>query len=166
MLNLVVLIGRLTQDPELRYTPSGVAVCNFSLAVERPFTNQEGERETDFVDIVVWRRQAETCANHLGKGRLVAVQGRLQIRSYEDRDGIRRRRAEVVANNVRFLDWPSDARRTGSDTPSRSRRQREDSPSQQKGRPGGQAPADDVDDLEDFDDFDEDADFPDDEVPF
>ena len=106
MLNTVVLIGRLTRDPELRYTPAGVAVCNFSLAVDRPFTNQRGERETDFVDIVVWRQQAETVSQHLQKGRLCAVQGRLQIRSFEGQDGQRRRVAEVVADTVRFLDRP------------------------------------------------------------
>jgi single-strand DNA-binding protein len=107
-MNKVILIGRLGQDPELRYTPNGVAVCNFSLAVERSFTNQEGEREVDWIDIVVWRKQAENCANHLGKGRLVAVEGRLQIRSYETNEGQKRRVSEVVANNVRFLDWPDD----------------------------------------------------------
>ncbi|GAB6877401.1 single-stranded DNA-binding protein [Thermaerobacter litoralis] len=104
MLNVVVLIGRLVRDPELRYTPSGVAVGRFTVAVDRPFTNQQGERETDFIDIVVWRKLAETCANHLSKGRLVAVRGRLQVRSYETQDGQRRRAAEVVADDVRFLD--------------------------------------------------------------
>lgn len=111
MLNTVVLIGRLTRDPELRYTPGGAAVAGFALAVDRPFTNQQGERETDFIDIVCWRQLAEQVANHLGKGRLVAVEGRLQIRSYETQDGQRRKVAEVVANNVRFLDAP---RRTAS----------------------------------------------------
>ena len=104
MLNSVILIGRLTRDPELRYTPNGVAVGGFTLAVDRPFTNQQGERETDFIDIVVWRRLAETCANNLSKGRLVAVRGRLQIRSYDTQDGQKRRVAEVVADEVRFLD--------------------------------------------------------------
>jgi single-strand DNA-binding protein len=108
VLNRVVLIGRLTRDPELRYTPSGVPVAGFTLAVDRPFTNQQGERGTDFVPIVVWRKQAETCANYLGKGRLVAVDGRLQIRSYDTPDGQRRRVAEVVADSVRFLDRPRE----------------------------------------------------------
>ncbi|SDC85219.1 single stranded DNA-binding protein (ssb), partial [Candidatus Frackibacter sp. WG11] len=71
-MNKVILIGRLGQDPELRYTPNGVAVCNFSIAVQRPFTNQQGERDVDWVDIVVWRKQAENCANYLAKGRQVA----------------------------------------------------------------------------------------------
>lgn len=106
MLNSVVLIGRLTKDPQLRYTPAGVAVCSFSLAVDRPFANQQGERDTDFIDVVVWRRDAENVAQHLTKGRLAAVQGRLQIRSYETQDGQRRKAAEVVADHVRFLDRP------------------------------------------------------------
>ena len=108
MLNRIILIGRLTRDPELRYTAAGIPVAHFSLAVDRPFTNQQGERETDFIDIVVWRKLAEVCTNNLGKGRLVAVEGRLQIRSYETQDGQKRRVAEVVAENVRFLDWPKD----------------------------------------------------------
>ncbi|UNC93712.1 single-stranded DNA-binding protein [Candidatus Contubernalis alkaliaceticus] len=105
MINSVVLVGRLTRDPELRYTPSGGnAVVNFTLAVNRPFTNQQGEREADFVRIVAWRKLAENCANFLGKGRLAAVTGRLQVRSYEADDGQRRTIAEVVADNVQFLD--------------------------------------------------------------
>lgn len=105
MLNQVVLIGRLTHDPELRYTAGGgVPVTTFSLAVERPFTNQQGEREADFIKIVTWRKQAENVANYLSKGSLAAVSGRLQIRSYEDNDGVKRKVAEVVADNVRFLD--------------------------------------------------------------
>lgn len=109
MLNKIILIGRLTRDPELRYTPSGTAVTKFALAVDRSRPNQQGERETDFIDIVVWSKLAETCANYLGKGRLVAVDGRLQIRSYDDNQGIRRKAAEVVADNVRFLDRAKDA---------------------------------------------------------
>lgn len=109
MLNKVILIGRLVRDPELRYTPAeGVAVTNFTLAVDRPFTNQRGERETDFIKIVAWRKLAETCANNLSKGRLVAVDGHLQIRSYEDREGIKRIAADVVARDVRFLDSRKD----------------------------------------------------------
>jgi len=108
VLNRIVLIGRLTRDPELRYTPNGIAVASFTLAVDRPFANPQGERETDFIDIVAWRKLAETVSGHLQKGRLVAVQGRLQIRSYETQDGQRRRAAEVVADDVRFLDRPRD----------------------------------------------------------
>ena len=104
MLNRVILIGRLTRDPELRYVPSGQPVASFTLAVDRPFTNQAGERETDFIDIVAWRKLADQVSQHLSKGRLVAVEGRLQIRSYETQDGQKRKVAEVVADAVRFLD--------------------------------------------------------------
>lgn len=114
MLNRIILIGRLVADPQLRYTQSGIAVGNFRIAVDRPFTNQQGERETDFIDIVTWRRLAETCANNLGKGRLIGVEGRLQIREYEY-EGQRRRAAEVVADNVQFLDWPKDGASRGGD---------------------------------------------------
>ena len=106
MLNRIILIGRLTRDPELRYTPQGVPVASFSLAVDRPFANQQGQREADFIDCVAWRKLGETVGNHLTKGRLVAVEGRLQIRSYEAQDGSKRRVAEVIAENVRFLDRP------------------------------------------------------------
>lgn len=109
MLNRVVLIGRLTQDPELRYTNSGTAVASFALAVDRNRTNQNGERETDFINIVVWQKQAELCAQYLHKGRLAAVDGRLQIRSYENKEGQRVRVAEVVAESVRFLDRADSA---------------------------------------------------------
>lgn len=109
MLNRVILVGRLVRDPELRVTPSGVSVASFTVACDRPYVNQQGARETDFIDVVVWRKLAETVANHLAKGRLVALQGRLQIRSYETQDGQRRKVAEVVADEVRFLDRPRDA---------------------------------------------------------
>lgn len=107
MLNRIVLIGRLVADPQLRYTQNGTAVANFRIAVDRPFANQQGERETDFIDIVTWRKLAEVVANNLNKGRLVGVDGRLQVREYEY-EGQRRRQAEVVADTVQFLDWPSD----------------------------------------------------------
>ena len=104
MLNKVILVGRLTKDPELRYTPAnGVAVATFTLAVNRRFANQQGERETDFIPVVVWRKQAENCANYLNKGSMAAVDGMLQVRSYEDREGQRRWVTEVVADNVQFL---------------------------------------------------------------
>lgn len=103
MLNRIVLIGRLTKDPELRYTPNGKAVASFTLAVDRPFKNQRGEREADFINVVVWGSQGENSANYLAKGKLAAVDGRLQIRSYDDKDGQRRWITEVVADSVRFL---------------------------------------------------------------
>lgn len=104
MLNRVILIGRLTQDPELRYTNTGTAVATFTLAVDRNRPNQSGEREADFIRIVVWQKQAELCAQYLHKGRLAAVDGRLQVRSYDNRDGQRVWMTEVVAESVRFLD--------------------------------------------------------------
>lgn len=103
-LNRVILIGRLTKDPELRYTPNGVAVASFVLAVDRARSNQQGEREADFIPIVVWQKQAENCANYLGKGSMAAVDGRLQIRTYDDKEGQRRWVTEVIAESVRFLD--------------------------------------------------------------
>ena len=103
-MNHIIIIGRLTKDPELRYTPNGVAVGSFTVAVDRPINNDNGEREADFIPIVVWWKLAENCANHLRKGRLVAVEGRLQIRTYE-KDGQNHRIAEVVASEVKFLDY-------------------------------------------------------------
>lgn len=104
MLNRVVLIGRLTKDPELRYTPNGVAVASFTLAVNRSRLNAQGEKEADFIPIIVWQKRAENCANYLSKGSLIAVDGRLQVRTYDSKDGQRRWVTEVVAEDVRFLD--------------------------------------------------------------
>ncbi|HHY18510.1 MAG TPA: single-stranded DNA-binding protein [Firmicutes bacterium] len=104
MLNRVILIGRLTRDPELKYTSTGRAVSTFILAVDRNFTNQQGEREADFIPIVTWNKLAETVAHNLVKGRLVAVEGRLRVRSYEAKDGERRWVTEVNADLVQFLE--------------------------------------------------------------
>ncbi|MDC3414926.1 single-stranded DNA-binding protein [Aquibacillus sp. 3ASR75-11] len=104
MLNRVVLVGRLTRDPDLRYTPNGVAVANFTIAVNRPFSNQQGNREADFINCVVWRRAAENLANFMKKGSLVGVDGRLQSRSFDGQDGKRVFVTEVVADSVQFLD--------------------------------------------------------------
>ncbi|MFC5402337.1 single-stranded DNA-binding protein [Cohnella soli] len=105
MLNRVILIGRTTKDCELRYTPAGIAVGQFSLAVDRPFSGGEGrEKEADFIPIVTWRQLAETCANYLRKGRLCAVEGRIQVRNYENNEGRRVYVTEVIADNVRFLE--------------------------------------------------------------
>ena len=102
-MNKVFLIGRLTRDPELRYTGSNTAVASFSLAVNRNFTNQAGEREADFINIVVWRKQAENVKNYLTQGSQVAIDGRIQTRSYDGEDGKKRYVTEVVADNVEFL---------------------------------------------------------------
>jgi len=100
MLNRVVLIGRLTKDPEHRSTPNGVSVTTFTLAVDRSYASRQGEREADFIPIVTWRTLADTCARYLKKGRLTAVSGRIQTRSYEGNDGQRRYVTEVVADEV------------------------------------------------------------------
>lgn len=105
MLNRVILIGRLTHDPELRYTQnSGIAITRFSLAVNRKFTNQNGEREADFINIVTWRGLAENCANYLRKGSLVAIEGRIQTGKYENNEGRTVYTTDVVADDVRFLE--------------------------------------------------------------
>ena len=103
MYNRVILIGRTTRDPELRYSPQGHAVTGFTLAVDRPFKNSQGEREADFIDVTVWRKPAEMVAQYVNKGHLLAVEGRLEVRSYTDSQGIRRKGARIVANAVRFL---------------------------------------------------------------
>ncbi|MBC1743885.1 single-stranded DNA-binding protein [Listeria welshimeri] len=104
MMNRVVLVGRLTKDPELRYTPAGVAVATFTLAVNRPFKNAQGEQEADFIQCVVWRKPAENVANFLKKGSMAGVDGRIQTRNYEDSDGKRVFITEVVAESVQFLE--------------------------------------------------------------
>ncbi|SKA91567.1 single-strand binding protein [Clostridium sp. USBA 49] len=105
-MNKVVLIGRLTKDPELKFTPgTGTAVATFTLAVDRRLPNKNGQREADFVPIVVWGKQAESTANYMSKGRLMGVSGRIQTRSYEAKDGTRRYVTEVVADEVQFLEW-------------------------------------------------------------
>lgn len=103
MMNRVVLVGRLTKDPDLRYTPNGVAVANFTLACNRPF-KQNGEQQADFINIQVWRKPAENVANYLKKGSLAGVDGRIQTRNYEGNDGKRVYITEVVADSVQFLE--------------------------------------------------------------
>lgn len=104
MLNRVVIVGRLTRDPDLRYTPNGVAVANFTVAVNRPFSNQQGNRDADFINCVVWRRQAENLANYMRKGSQIGVDGRLQTRTFEGQDGKTVFVTEVVADSVQFLE--------------------------------------------------------------
>jgi len=104
MLNKICITGRLTKDPELKYLQNGTAVTTFTLAVDRTFKNKNGKREADFINIVVWRKQAENVANYTHKGSLVAVAGRIQTRSYEGKDGQKRYITEVVAEEVHFLD--------------------------------------------------------------
>lgn len=108
MLNKIILMGRLTRDPELRRTGSGTAVTSFAIAVDRDFKSQNGEKETDFIDVVAWRTTAEFVSKHFSKGRMAVVEGRLQIRDWTDKDGTKRRTAEVIADNVYFADSKRD----------------------------------------------------------
>jgi len=108
-MNRVILMGRLTRDPEVRYTPTQKVVCQFTLAVDRPYTNQEGQREADFIPVVVWGRTAELCGNSLAKGHRLLVEGRMQVRSYDGKDGVRRWVTEVIANNIEFVERRSSA---------------------------------------------------------
>jgi single-strand DNA-binding protein len=113
MINRVVLVGRLTKDPELRYTANNVAVVSFTLAVNRNFTGQDGQQEADYLPCVAWRKLAENIAKYVGKGSMVAVDGRIQTRNYEAQDGTRRYITEIVCDNTRFLDTRSPSESTG-----------------------------------------------------
>lgn len=108
MLNHIVVMGRLTRDPELRKTASGISVASFSVAVDRDFSQQDGSRETDFLDVVAWKNTAEFAAKYFSKGRMAVVSGRLQIRSWEDKEGNKRRTAEILAENIYFGDSKKD----------------------------------------------------------
>ena len=108
MLNKIFIMGRLTKNPELRLTNSGTAVTSFTLAVDRDFKNADGTKETDFIDVVAWRGTAEFTAKYFTKGRMAVVEGRLQMREWQDKDGNKRRNAEVIADNVYFGDSRSD----------------------------------------------------------
>lgn len=107
-MNVVVLIGRMVADPELKYTPSGVAVTTFRIAVDRRFKSETGEKQADFIDVVAWKQSAEFAANYLSKGRLVGVHGRIQTRSWVQQDGQKRFKTEVVAENLQGLDRPKE----------------------------------------------------------
>lgn len=109
-MNRVVLIGRLTRDPELRYTPSGNAVANGNIAVNRRYKNQNGETEADFINFVVWRKAAENLANYTKKGSLIGIDGRIQTRSYEGQDGKTVYVTEVLAENIQFLESKKDGK--------------------------------------------------------
>ena len=109
MLNHITIMGRLVRDPELRRTGSGIAVTSFTLAVDRDYKSNNGEKETDFIDIVAWRNTAEFVSKYFTKGRMAVVEGRLQMRDWTDRDGNKRRTAEVVADNVYFGDSKRDS---------------------------------------------------------
>ena len=117
MLNQIFLMGRLTRDPELRHTQAGTSVASFTLAVDRDYTSRDGgERQTDFIDVVAWRSTADFVSKYFSKGRMAVVTGRLQLRDWTDRDGNKRRSAEVVADNIYF----GDSKRSDSDSAPRS----------------------------------------------
>jgi len=157
LLNRIVLIGRLTRDPELRYTSNGTPVCNFTLAVERNYTNRDGDRDVDFIKIVTWRGLAENCARHLGKGSLVGVDGSLQIRKSENNNRTYIN-PEVNADNVRFLDFgKNNNSRSNSQgqTQNNSNQQKKNKKSAQQNKKQEQDDFDaQFDDNFDADDFD------------
>ncbi|MDO4921830.1 MAG: single-stranded DNA-binding protein [Phascolarctobacterium sp.] len=107
-MNRIILLGRLTRDPEVRYTSTGKVVCQFTLAVDRPFANQDGQREADFIPVIIWGKQAETCGNSLTKGQRALIEGRLQIRSYDGKDGNKHWVTEVIADRFEFIERKSD----------------------------------------------------------
>lgn len=113
MLNKIFIMGRLTRDPELRRTQNGTAVAGFALAVDRDFKNADGTKETDFIEVVAWRSSAEFVSKYFAKGRMAIVEGRLQIRDWQDKDGNKRRNAEVVADNVYFGDSKKEGDSSG-----------------------------------------------------
>ena len=123
MLNRICLVGRLTKDPELRYTGNGTPVCNFRIACERNYTNRDGDRDVDFINIVTWRGLAENCARHLGKGRLVGIDGSLQIRKSK-KDNRTYINPEVKADNVRFLDFANNNQQQGKQSVSDQHKKR------------------------------------------
>lgn len=114
MYNRAILIGRLTADPELKQTQSGISVCSFSIAVDRAYSGRGGERQTDFINIVTWRQQAEFVSRYFSKGRLIGIEGSIQTRNYEDRNGNKRTAVEVVADRAFFVDSKSSAQNSGS----------------------------------------------------
>ena len=108
-MNKAMVLGRLTRDPEVRYTSTGKIVCSFTLAVDRPFTNAEGQREADFLPIVVWGKAAEMCGNSLSKGHRILVEGRIQVRNYESKEGQKRYVTEIIASSVEFIERKSES---------------------------------------------------------
>lgn len=142
-MNKIILIGRLATDPELKYTPSGVAVTDFRIAVDRPFKNANGEREADFITVKAWREQAEFVANYFHKGRRCAVDGRLEMRSWVAQDGTKRYAAEVVAERIEFVDSQREedrAPREGGDAqPAYSGRQQASGYSERPAQAAGSA---------------------------
>jgi len=134
-INNVVLVGRMTKDPELKYTQGGVAVTRFTLAVNRPFTNQQGQREADFVNCVTWRKQAENTANFLRKGSLAGIEGRIQTSNFEGKDGNRVFMTEVVVESVQFLEPKKDNQSPSPNVPPQNDQQYSNQNNQQPNEP-------------------------------
>ena len=130
MLNRIILMGRLTRDPELRKTGNGTAVTSFTLAVDRDYKPQDGERETDFIDVLAWRGTAEFISKYFTKGRMAVVEGRLQVRDWKDKDGAKRRSTEVIADSVYFGD---SKKVSESDTPAEPSGEIRELPDEEKG---------------------------------
>ena len=130
MLNRIILMGRLTRDPELRKTGNGTAVTSFTLAVDRDYKPQDGERETDFIDVVAWRGTGEFVSKYFSKGRMAVVEGRLQVRDWTDKNGNKRRNTEVIADNVYFGD---SKKVSESDTPAEPSGEIRELPDEEKG---------------------------------
>ena len=160
-MNKVFLIGRLTRDPELRYTGNNTPVASFSIAVNRGFSNQNGENEADFINIVVWNKQAEVVKNYLSKGSQVAIDGRIQTRSYDDQNGQKRYVTEVVANNVEFVGSKNSSNNTNSNS---SANNAEPTPYDFGDKP--EPKGTDVGDSNPFANFGESIEISDDELPF
>ena len=152
MINRVVLVGRLTKDPELRRTSNDTPVTSFRLAVNRQFTNRQGDREADFIQCVVWRRQAENVAKYVKKGSLVGVEGRIQTRSFDDQNGNRRFVVEVVADSVQFLDTkntaPSDDYGYGDDSYDYGQSNTQSSNRKQSNTQSSKSNSNDLDDID------------------
>jgi single-strand DNA-binding protein len=165
MLNRVVLIGRLTKKPELRYTQSNIASTSFTLAVNRNFTNQQGQREADFVNCVAWRKQAENMVNYLDKGSLIAVEGRIQTRNYENQQGQRVYVTEVVADSVQFLESRGQAQSRPQQDQSFPYNNSQQQPSYQRQQPQMQQQSTNVDN-DPFADYGSSIDISDDDLPF
>lgn len=123
MINRVVLVGRITKDPELRHTPNGVAVTNFTLAVNRTFKNKQGEREADFIPVIAWKRTAENFCTYMKKGGLVSIDGRIQTRNYENNEGKRVYVTEVVAEQISFIERPAGGSAPANPAPSKTNNQ-------------------------------------------
>ncbi|MCE4983395.1 single-stranded DNA-binding protein [Staphylococcus epidermidis] len=139
MINRVVLVGRLTKDPEFRTTPNGVEVTNFTLAINRNFTNAQGEREADFINVITFRKQAVNVNEYLSKGKLAGVDGRIQSRSYENQEGRRIFVTEVVADSVQFLE-PKNSNGGQQDTYQQQTRDQQGQSRQQSNEPVGNNP--------------------------